>query len=183
MRWTVHGERTVYDSAWMSTVLVDVEVPGGPRFEHHVVRFPRAASAALVTDPARGVLMLWRHRFISDRWGWEIPAGAVDDGETPAEAARREALEESGWEPGELRHLVTYAPMNGTCSQWFHVFGATGATHVGEPADPSESERVAWVPLGELRGLLAAGEVHDGLTLTALLWLLADLGEVGAGGG
>ena len=39
VRWTVHGERYVYDSDWMSMALVDVEVPDGPRFEHHVVRF------------------------------------------------------------------------------------------------------------------------------------------------
>lgn len=175
MRWTVHGERSVYESDWMSMALVDVEVPGGARFEHHVVRFPREAAAALVTDPERGVLMLWRHRFISDRWGWEIPAGAVDADEAPLDAARREALEESGWAPGELRPLVTYAPMNGTCRQWFHVFAASSATYVGPPTDPSESERVEWVPVEELRRLVAAGEVHDGLTLTAVLWLLAGL--------
>jgi 8-oxo-dGTP pyrophosphatase MutT (NUDIX family) len=175
MRWTVHGERTVYESDWMSMALVDVEVPGGARFEHHVARFPREAAAALVVDPERGVLLLWRHRFIADQWGWEIPGGAVDDGESPQEAAAREALEESGWRPGELRHLVTYAPMAGTCRQRFHVFTASTATWVGDPADPSESERVEWVPLDEVRRLVAAGEVHDGLTLTAVLWLLAGL--------
>jgi 8-oxo-dGTP pyrophosphatase MutT (NUDIX family) len=179
MRWTVHGERTVYESDWMSMALADVEVPGGARFEHHVARFPREAAAALVADPERGVLLLWRHRFIVDRWGWEIPAGAVDDGETPQEAAGREALEESGWRPGELRHLVSYAPMIGTCRQRFHVFEASSATLVGEPSDPSESERVEWVPVGEVRRLVAGGAVHDGLTLTALLWLLAAVGPDG----
>ena len=165
----------MYESDWMSMDLVDVEVPGGPRFEHHVVRFPREAAGALVVDPDRGVLLLWRHRFISDRWGWEIPAGAVDAGETPLEAARREAVEESGWEPGVLRPVVRYAPMNGTCRQWFHVFTASSATYVGAPTDASESERVEWVPVDRLRRLVAEGEVHDGLTLTAVLWLLAGL--------
>jgi len=36
----VHGERTLYDSDWMRLTLVDVELPSGERFEHHVVRFP-----------------------------------------------------------------------------------------------------------------------------------------------
>jgi 8-oxo-dGTP pyrophosphatase MutT (NUDIX family) len=174
MRWTVHGERAVYESEWMSMVLVDVEVPRGPRFEHHVVEFPREAAGALVHDPDRGVLLLWRHRFITDTWGWEVPGGAIDDGETPLDAARREALEETGWRPGELRHLVTYAPMNGTCRQRFHVFAGVSAAYEGEPADPSESERVEWVPLEEVRRLVAEGQVQDGLSLTALLWLLAD---------
>ena len=39
MRWTVHGERSIYDSEWMRLVLVDVEIPGVERFDHHVVRF------------------------------------------------------------------------------------------------------------------------------------------------
>jgi hypothetical protein len=36
VEWTVHGERTLYDSPWVGLALVDVEVPGGVRFDHHV---------------------------------------------------------------------------------------------------------------------------------------------------
>ncbi|MEZ5141277.1 MAG: NUDIX domain-containing protein [Acidimicrobiales bacterium] len=91
MRWTVHGERTIYDSPWVRLTLVDVEVPDGDRFEHHVVRFPRSAAGVVVHDPGRGVLLLWRHRFITDTWGWEVPAGWVEEAESveAAAAARR----------------------------------------------------------------------------------------------
>ena len=44
---------------------------------------------------------------------------------------------------------------------------------MGEPADPSESERVTWVPAPRVRELVRAGEVRDGMSLTALLWWLA----------
>ncbi|MGH9186918.1 MAG: NUDIX hydrolase, partial [Acidimicrobiales bacterium] len=90
MRWTVHGERSLYDSDWVSLRLVDVEIPGGERFEHHVVRGAAAAAGTVVHDSAHGVLMMWRHRFITDTWGWEIPAGRIDPGESPMEAAARE---------------------------------------------------------------------------------------------
>ena len=83
MRWIVHGERTLYSSAWVDLRLADVEIPGGDRFEHHVVRVPREAAGCVVHDPDQGVLLLWRHRFITDTWGWEIPAGAVDAGREP----------------------------------------------------------------------------------------------------
>lgn len=173
MRWTVHGERAVYESPWMSVVLVDVEVPGGDRFEHHVARFPNEAAATLVVDPERGVLLLWRHRFITDTWGWEVPGGGLEPGERPEDAARREAVEEAGWDPGTLTAMLSYAPMNGTCDQRFHLFTASSATYVGPPTDVSESERVEWVPLAEVRPMIERGEVTDGLSLTALLWLLA----------
>jgi 8-oxo-dGTP pyrophosphatase MutT (NUDIX family) len=173
MRWTVHGERSLYDSEWMRLVLVDVEVPQGARFDHHVVRFPRGASGTVVHDPARGVLLIWRHRFITDTWGWEIPAGRVETGETAEQAASRETVEETGWRPGPLRPLGAYAPSNGVSDQVFNLFLADGATHVGDPTDPAESERVEWVPVERVRLLIAGGEVYDGLSLTALLWALA----------
>jgi 8-oxo-dGTP pyrophosphatase MutT (NUDIX family) len=173
VRWTVHGERSVYDSEWMRLVLVDVEIPGVRRFDHHVVRYPQPASGTIVRDPERGVLLLWRHRFITDTWGWEIPAGRIEVGETPAEAASRETLEETGWRPGALTRLGSYAPSNGSSDQIFHLFVAAGATHEGEPTDIGESERVAWVPVDQVRELIAGGQLTDGLSLTALLWALA----------
>lgn len=176
MRWTVHGEKPVYDSPWMRMALVDVEVPGGPRFDHHVVRFPRPASGVVVHDPAQGVLLLWRHRFITDTWGWEVPAGGVDPGETPEQAAAREVREETGYVAEALRHLGSYAPSNGATDQVFHVFTASGAHHVGEPTDPSESEKIEWVPLDDVRRLINRGQIYDGLSLTSLLWAFA-LGE------
>jgi 8-oxo-dGTP pyrophosphatase MutT (NUDIX family) len=172
MRWTVHGEQTIYESEWVRLALTDVEIPGGERFHHHVVRVPQAACGVVVHDPARGVLLLWRHRFITDTWGWEVPAGRVEPGETLETAARREVLEETGWSPGRLRPLVTYQPTNGLSDQVFHLFLATGATYVGEPSDPGEAERVEWVAIDEVRRLTRDGEVVDGLSLTALLYAL-----------
>jgi hypothetical protein len=48
MRWVMHAERSVHESPWVSPALVDVEVPGGERFEHHVVRMPGKASGVVV---------------------------------------------------------------------------------------------------------------------------------------
>lgn len=173
MKWTVHGERTIYDSDWVRLSLVDVEIPGQERFEHHVVRMPNQAAGVVVHDPDRGVLLLWRHRFITDTWGWEIPAGRIDPGETPAEAGAREVLEETGWGPGPLQPLVTYQPTNGLSDQRFHLFSAAGATRMGEPTDPAESERVEWVPVEEVRAIARDGAMLDGLSLTAVLYALA----------
>jgi 8-oxo-dGTP pyrophosphatase MutT (NUDIX family) len=171
-RWTVHGERSLYESDWMNLRLVDVELPDGTRFEHHVLRLPREAAAAVVHDPALGVLLLWRHRFITDSWGWEIPAGRVDDGETPEEAAARETLEETGWRPGPLTLVGAYHPLSGAVGQRFHVFVADGAAHVGEPEDRNEAERIEWTPVDRVRELVRSGQISDGYSLTGLLWAL-----------
>ncbi len=173
MRWTVHGERLIYDSPWMRLALTDIEIPGGARFEHHVLRMPAQAAGVVVEDPERGVLLLWRHRFTTDTWGWEVPAGRIDDGETPEQAGAREAFEETGWQPGPLTLLTSYFPHNGTSDATFHLFRAEGASYVGDPLDPSESERVEWRTWDQVRHSIRSGEVGDGLSLTALLWVLA----------
>ena len=173
MKWTVHGERSLYESDWVRLVLTDVEIPNGERFEHHVVRLPRNAAGTIVHDPDRGVLLLWRHRFITDSWGWEIPAGGIEPDETPEAAAVRETVEETGWEPSGLRPLARYHPTNGLSDQTFHVFVAGRATHVGEPTDAGEAERIEWVEVPELRRLVRAGEMLDGLSLTGVCYALA----------
>ena len=166
-RWRVHGERPLYSSEWLNVRLVDVELPDGTRFDHHVVRLPHPAVGVIVRDPEKRVLLLWRHRFISDTWGWEIPAGRADPGETLEEAAVREAIEETGWRPLDLEHLGYSHPTNGLMEQRFEYFVASRAEHVGE-FDRTETERIAWFAPDEVRALIERGEIPDGLSVTAL---------------
>ena len=84
------------------------------------------------------------------------------------QAAAREVLEETGWRPGPLRELASYHPNNGMSDMTFHLFVANGAEYVGPPTDPSESERIEWVPVSTVRDLVRSGAVRDGFSLTAL---------------
>ncbi|MGH3864096.1 NUDIX hydrolase [Actinokineospora sp.] len=176
-RWTRHGTRRVFASDWVNVDLDDVEVPGGPRFEHHVVRFPRVSTGAVVVRDDRA-LLLWRHRFTTDRWGWEIPAGWADDGEDPAEAARREVLEETGYRADTITPLVVYSPLTGISDQLYRVFLATDV-HEAAAHDSAEASRVEWVHLADLPELIAGGQVSDGPSLTALTTYLVLRGRTG----
>ncbi|MDQ3275022.1 MAG: NUDIX hydrolase [Actinomycetota bacterium] len=150
--------------------LDDVELPGGRRFDHHVLRFPRASVGAVVLESDR-VLLLWRHRFATDSWGWEIPAGWADHGENPVEAIRREVLEETGYRVSTMEPLTTYHPMSGISSQRYRVFVGSGVERIGEP-EATETSRIEWTPLASLPRLMAAGQVSDGPSLTALAFYL-----------
>jgi len=166
-RWRVHGERTVYSSEWLDLRLVDVELPDGTRFDHHVVRLPHPAVGVVVSDSERGILLLRRHRFITDTWGWEIPAGRVEPGETLEQAAERESIEETGWRPLELEYAGFSHPTNGLMEQRFEQFIARGAERVGD-FDRTETESIAWFAPADVRTLIEQGEVPDGLSVTAL---------------
>ncbi|MFJ4667268.1 NUDIX domain-containing protein [Kitasatospora purpeofusca] len=92
---TVHGSRTIYRSPWVELDLVGVEPPGHERYEHQLVKFAPVAATVVLDDLGR-VLMMWRHRFATDTWNWEIPSGIVEAGESLEAAAAREVEEETG---------------------------------------------------------------------------------------
>jgi 8-oxo-dGTP pyrophosphatase MutT (NUDIX family) len=171
-RWTVHGSRPVYQSPWVEVWLDDVEPPGRERFDHHVVKFPHASVGAIVVEGGL-TLLLWRHRHITDAWGWEIPAGWADPGEELSAAAARETEEETGYRPATVRPLVTYHPISGISTMRYSTFVATDLTRIGEPADPAESSRIEWVPLDTVPSLAQRGQIVDGPSLMALCYYLS----------
>ncbi|MFF8770879.1 NUDIX domain-containing protein [Kitasatospora sp. NPDC015120] len=171
-QWAVHGRRQVYGSPWVELWLDDVDIPGTGRVDHHVLRMPKECANTVVTDPDGRFLLLYRHRFITGRWGWELPAGWVEPGEEPVAAAAREVEEETGWRPGRLAPLTEFDAMAGISTMHFHSFHAAGASWTGEPADRAEASRVEWLAEDEVVRLLAAGEVAEGASLTALSYFL-----------
>jgi 8-oxo-dGTP pyrophosphatase MutT (NUDIX family) len=168
MKWTVHGRRSIYTSPWVELWLDEVEIPGGERFEHHVVRTRPTVTALVLDDTAAHVLLLWRHRFITDVWGWEVPGGWIDDDEAPAEAVTREVEEETGWRAGPMSELGRWFNMPGISDAQCTLYRADGARLIGSPKDGSESTRVEWVPVGDIPDLIADRQITDADTLIAL---------------
>lgn len=173
MQWKTHGERQIYTNPWVNLCLVDVEQPDGRRWEHHVVRLRHLAVAAVVND-RREVLMMWRHRFITDKWAWELPMGLIEEGESPEEAAAREVEEETGWRPGPVKSLIYAEPANGITDSQHYVFRADGATYIGPPTEKNESDRIEWIPLDRVRSMIDRREIVSSGALVGLLYVLMD---------
>jgi 8-oxo-dGTP pyrophosphatase MutT (NUDIX family) len=171
MRWTVHSETSLYTDPWLDIRIADVELPDGRHLDHRLIRTPPGAGA-VVTDDQRRVLLLWRHRFITDTWGWEIPVGRTEPGEDPAASAAREVEEETGWRPGPLRPLIRVQPTPGISDSVHQIYRADCASHIGPPADDFESDRIDWIPLRDIPALITKGDIASGTTLAALLYTL-----------
>lgn len=154
--------------------MADVEAPTGERWEHHVVHLGRVA-VALVVNERDEALMLWRYRFATDQWGYELLGGIIDGDEDAAETAAREAEEESGWRPiGGAEHLLSFEPVPGMVTAGVDVFLWQRAERVGEPSDAEEAGRIEWVPLSRMVELAARGELLGAGTLVAVLYYLAS---------
>lgn len=172
-RTRVLDERTVYDNEWVRLVQLKIEPPDGRRFWHHVVRLQTVA-LALVLDEQDRVLMVWRHRFVPDAFGWELPGGIVGKDEDPETAAARETEEETGWRPTTpMRRLQTFQPMPGMVDTPHVIYLADGAEHVGEPSDLEEAGVVEWIPLRDVPGLIHDGKLAGSGSLVGLLHVLA----------
>ncbi|MFC3236541.1 NUDIX domain-containing protein [Streptomyces nitrosporeus] len=170
------GEQTVYENPWFRVNLADVELPDGRHLDHFLVRLRPVAAATVVND-AGEALLLWRHRFITDSWGWELAAGVVEDGESPVAAAAREMEEETGWRPGPLNPLMTVEPAGGLIDARHHLFWTREAVHTGPPADGFESSRREWVPLKLVPDMIARGEIPAAGMAAGLLMLRHLLAE------
>src|SRR5215216_3355978 len=172
--WQVLRRETIYDSPWVRLHRDDVRLPDGSMIAgHHVVDFPRPAVCVVPIGDDGRILLIEHYRFITDTTGWEVPAGRLDEGEQLEEAAARELREETGYTAEQLEYLGFYHPSNGSTNLTFHVYFGYGLQQIGELTDTNEIMRLAWFSSDEVWAMIAANEVRDGMTLTALLWYFA----------
>src|ERR1700722_5090592 len=146
MQWKVISDKLLYADQWLDLHAADVELPDGRHLDYRLIRMAPVAGTVIIDDKRR-VLLIWRHRFITGLWGWEIPMGRIEDDEAPAHAAAREVEEETGWRPKQLQPLLVAQPSAGAMDSAHHIFVGTEAVQVGVPVDSYESSAVQWIPL------------------------------------
>ncbi len=149
-------------------VLVDL---GGRVVGFDVLRHPGAV-AVLALDERGRVLVERQYRPAVGGWVLEIPAGTLEPGEEPLEAARRELLEETGYEASRLCHMASFYPSPGVSSEVIHVYLAEGLSYRGQRLEEDEVIEVLWMEPRELLERQLEG-VADAKTLIALLLYLS----------
>lgn len=175
MKWHVHSERALYRDRWIDLRCADVEIDNGRRLDHRFINVQTGAGAVVLNNQDEA-LLLWRHRFITDAWNYEIPMGAIEPAEDPMAAAARETEEETGWRPGPLRFLMYDEPMNGLLNTCNHIYLAEAADYIGSPRESFESDHVAWIPLAKVADLIGARQIVGATTIAALLMAARERG-------
>jgi ADP-ribose pyrophosphatase len=149
-----------------------VRMPNGRSTTVDVVRHSKSVVIVPVPEPGR-IVLIRQFRYPVNRALWELPAGSVDAGETPEQAARRECHEEIGLVPGTVLRLTALYPTPGYCDEQMIFFRVSGLEKTDEPAHVDEDEdiEVHTFELREVREMVRRGEIVDMKTIVALGFL------------
>ena len=165
---TLSSER-VYDGKVFNVDRDRVRLPNGRTATLEVVRHARSVVILPVPEPGK-IILIRQYRYPLNRFLWELPAGSVDEGETPDHAARRECHEEIGLVPATVVRLTALFPTPGYCDEemvFFRVSGLetpTAQAHV----DEDEDIEAKTFELREAREMIRRGEIVDMKTIVGL---------------
>jgi len=157
--------KQVYDCG-LFRVTEDRAVDKKTKFEikRSVVRHAGSAVMMAVDDKKR-ILLVRQYRLPADSYMWELPAGRLDAGEKPLQAAKRELAEETGYQAKTWTKLVSFYASPGYVQERMTIFLATDLK-AGE-ATPMEDERIEakWFKAKEVRQMIDDGEIEDAKTM------------------
>jgi ADP-ribose pyrophosphatase len=129
-----------------------------------IVRHPGSAVMMAMDDKKR-ILLVRQYRMPADKRLWELPAGKIDDGEKPLDAAKRELAEETGYKAKKWTKLASFYPSPGFVQEKMTLFLATGLT-AGD-ATPMEDEQIEtrWFKRKEVHQMIREGKIEDAKTI------------------
>ncbi len=160
-----------------------VVLPNGRRASREVVHTRDSVGIVPVTSDG-DLVMVWQYRHAAARELLEIPAGRIDPGESPEEAARRELGEETGYEALELTRIAGFYLAVGFADEYMHLFEAVVRPEGDAHPDDDEFVRVELVPTSRVPEMIQRREIEDLKTLAALVHLVwsRDIGPEEATG-
>ncbi len=168
--WEVLGSDILIDRWWITLRVDHVRTGNGTELEEfHVMEYPDWVCVVCRTEQDT-ILVVEQYRHAIERIIHELPGGAVSPGEDPLESAKRELIEETGYEASQWVYLGKVATEPSRHTNWAHCFFADGARRVGAPAlDASEDLALREIPPEELLQWVDSGEWVHGVQLTAIL--------------
>jgi ADP-ribose pyrophosphatase len=160
----------VYEGVFLKVRKDLARLPDGSQAVREFVEHPGAACMVPLFDDGR-LLIERQFRYPLQQTFIEFPAGKLDRGERAIETARRELLEETGYEASQWAFLTRIHPTIGFSDEILDIFLCRGLSHRGQKLDAGEFLELEIVTLGWLMDELRAGRITDVKTQIALHWV------------
>ena len=163
------SSRLAYDGGFLKLRRDEVRLPDGAAAWREYVEHPGAV--VMMAFPDRDTVLLERqYRYPLQRHFIELPAGKMEAGEPPLATAKRELVEECGYEAADWWHMVTLHPTIGYSNEVIEIYGARELTHVGARLDPGEHLEVFPARIDDALQWVREGLISDTKTMIGLFW-------------
>jgi ADP-ribose pyrophosphatase len=164
----VLSTRRIYEGRKASLRVDTIELEAGRISEREIIEHG-AVSAVVPLDSDGCIVMVRQYRLAAEDVLLEIPAGMIDDGETPEQAAMRELAEEAGLGAGKLTRISGFYPTPGISTEVIYLFLAEDLCSASAEADEDEDIVVQKVPLSTAVLMAEKGEFRDAKTIVGVL--------------
>lgn len=164
----------IFQGRIISLQVDQVKLPNGEIASREIVRHPGAVAViALVEDK---LLVVEQYRKPFEKNLVEIPAGKLDAGEEPVEAAKRELEEETGYRAGSIRLLNSFYTSPGFADEIIHLYITEDLSKGEAHLDEDEFLDCSAITLEEAEAYIAQGRIGDAKTIMAVYaWKLYRL--------
>jgi ADP-ribose pyrophosphatase len=180
-RWRVLRSEYVVDTRYLRLRRDCIELPSGAQIDDYFVRESRGFAVVFAMTRDDRVVLVRQYKHGIGEGVLELPAGAIDEGETPLGCARRELAEETGFiaGPAGLELVKTFITDPTNSDSRFHLFLATGARQLAEQRpDPTEEISVEFATLAELRRFVLDGTIDVSSHVASIYFMLDRLGRL-----
>ncbi len=161
-------QSVAFSTPWFELLAKKISVNGPP---YYSLRSADYVSVVALTVQQEFVLV-HQYRPAVDKWTLEFPGGHVDEKETPEAAARRELLEETGLQAGNMSHLGTLMTDPGRLENRLWCFFTAGLPHLAKPSSPEADLKLVLCSRQALSAMIRESVFDNALQLAVLLLAL-----------
>lgn len=147
--------------------ILKVKLPDGNTAAREIVNHPGAAAIIPVLNKNK-IIFVRQYRKAVEKELLEIPAGTLEQNESPLNCAKRELTEETGYKAGKIKKIMEFYPAPGYTSEKIHIFAATDLKQVGSNSEPDEFIKTVVIDNAQIKKLYRAGRINDSKTLIGL---------------
>lgn len=145
----------------------DARLPDGRPCKREIVE--HAGGASVLAETEEGIALVRQFRYAYGEELYEIPAGKLNAGEDPMEAAGRELKEETGLRAEKLTLLTVLYPSPGYTNEKIYIYRAQGLSRGESKLDEGEFLDVEYLPRERVLQMIARGDIRDSKTVAAVL--------------
>jgi ADP-ribose pyrophosphatase len=168
MKHEVLNRKTIYEGRIFNIEILETRLPNGKHAQYDIVSHSGAV-ALVPVDQDGNIWFVRQYRVATGKDLIEIPAGILEPGEDPFDAAEREIREEIGQAPKAIEKLGEIFLTPGYSNEFIHIFLASDLSPEQLEQDDDEFIEVVAIPIDKAFDMARNGEIVDGKTLAALL--------------